>query len=91
MGRMKELYQLALERGQDLDDFLADWVQVAIEHYKEQEHAAALLLDDVYLTQLELAIAQKAPVRNPHNIAQLKNDISKWSLELQLWELNHHV
>jgi hypothetical protein len=43
----------------------------------------------LWLTRFELAIAKKAPVRNPANIAALKVDEMKWERELRLYEVNH--
>lgn len=43
----------------------------------------------LYCTELELAIAKKAPVRNPNYIAALKADQMHWEKELRLWEVNH--
>lgn len=42
----------------------------------------------LYLTRLELALAEAAPVRNHANIVRLKADESKWSHELLITELN---
>ena len=43
----------------------------------------------LYCTQLELAIAKVAPVRNANYVADLKRDEMKWERELRLWEINH--
>jgi hypothetical protein len=42
----------------------------------------------LYATQFELALAKKAPVRNPNYIEALKADEMKWDKELKLWEVN---
>lgn len=43
----------------------------------------------LYLTELELAFAKSVPVRNPFYIEALQKDVSKWSKELRLYEVNH--